>query len=498
MFESPTLQCAASNDQFASSPEKVQDLFLEDPSASLSAPTQNFSPLPPRVSSSPLTTATLFSHYTEGAAAQSKSAATGPRLQAAGGLWAETRQRAHRVRDLLHSVSESPHHLTEVAGLYASHLKEHLPAIVAITASFLTMEAASVLLAATPTGVGQLAAGCIQVALAAFGAKAVVDGTHEALEHGKTWLTLALSAHGDAAQVAAASREFLRMLVNLAMAALAVGGMNQNLGKGLRAAEALRFEPPRFNLASTQVADDGTLSAGGLTYTPGRLAAMGPSDLHLSFSSGAGYAGSRLEKGKDNGQQSDAELRRDLDPLPRGGESTAQAQARAKAARDELAIRKLKQTHDALGEAPPKIDLAKQEALFPGDAHTLERHGPGLPLRRAEIAPGERSVEGRLYGDPPWNRAERYSYKWLSDSILHRTLHEYLAANWNRVRDELALYGEFEDTFNTASAVGEGFWKEGTRVHYGKTSLVTIRLRLSDGNPPTMKVITLFPNGRGY
>ncbi len=44
-----------------------------------------------------------------------------------------------------------------VTGEYADAMKDHLPEIIGITAGFILAESASAFLAATPTGVGQLA-----------------------------------------------------------------------------------------------------------------------------------------------------------------------------------------------------------------------------------------------------------------------------------------------------------------------------------------------------
>jgi hypothetical protein len=87
--------------------------------------------------------------------------------------------------------------------------------------------------------VGQIAAVLIQLAPAAFGATGMVEAGIEALKHASQWLTLAWSAKGQDAQIAAATREFLHMLVSVAMAALAYTGAKANLGKAVKIANTL-------------------------------------------------------------------------------------------------------------------------------------------------------------------------------------------------------------------------------------------------------------------
>ena len=50
--------------------------------------------------------------------------------------------------------------------------------------------------AATPTGVGQIAAVVIQLALSAFGASGMVLAVAEATKHATEWLTMAWTAQG--------------------------------------------------------------------------------------------------------------------------------------------------------------------------------------------------------------------------------------------------------------------------------------------------------------
>jgi hypothetical protein len=155
------------------------------------------------------------------------------------GVYAKVKRFVQHVVDIIKSVTQSPHYFLEVAGEYAQAIRDHLPEIIGIVAGFIAAEAASAFLAASPTGVGQIAAVLIQLTLAAFGATGMVEAGVEALKHASQWLTLAWTAKGKDEQLGAASREFLRMLVSIAMAALAYTGMKSNLGKAVKIAQAM-------------------------------------------------------------------------------------------------------------------------------------------------------------------------------------------------------------------------------------------------------------------
>jgi hypothetical protein len=155
------------------------------------------------------------------------------------GTYAKVKRFVQHVVDIIKSVTQSPHFFTEVAGEYAQAIRDHLPEIIGIIAGFIAAEAASAFLAATPTGVGQIAAVLIQLALFAFGAVGLAEAGNEALKHAGQWLTLAWTAKGKDEQIGAASREFLRMLVSIAMAALAYLGVKGNWGKAVRIERAI-------------------------------------------------------------------------------------------------------------------------------------------------------------------------------------------------------------------------------------------------------------------
>ena len=57
-----------------------------------------------------------------------------------------------------------------------------------------------------------------------------------------------------------------------------------------------------------------------------------------------------------------------------------------------------------LGDQPPAFDIAANDAAHGSlGAHTEDRHGHNVPLQRdPNPQSGNRTVEGRIYGDPPW------------------------------------------------------------------------------------------------
>jgi hypothetical protein len=191
------------------------------------------------------------------------------------GLYAKTKRVLGHLEDILQSVTDSPRYFGAVAGEYAEAIKAHLPEIIGITAAFILAEATSAFLAATPTGVGQIAAVVIQFGLAAFGAKFAIDAGVQAVEHATQWLTLAWTANGDAKKLEAASKEFLKMLVSIAMAALAIAGISGNIGKGLKIASSIKIQPPTLGFSPAMVTSTGQVTPGGLVFTPGSVTTTG-------------------------------------------------------------------------------------------------------------------------------------------------------------------------------------------------------------------------------
>jgi hypothetical protein len=200
-----------------------------------------------------------------------------------GGAVAKVKRFAGHLQDILQSVTESRHHFDEVAGEFAQAIRDHLPAIVGITAGFLMAEAGSMFLAAAPTGVSQAAAAVIQLALSAFGAAGMVEGGIEALKHAGAWLTTAWTAHGRPELIAEASKEFIRMLIAIAVAALAYVGAKGNYRNALKIANKM----PTGGLPAFATA--GSAPSGGAGAGAGE--AIGPS---LGGPAVAGTAAARL------------------------------------------------------------------------------------------------------------------------------------------------------------------------------------------------------------
>jgi hypothetical protein len=126
------------------------------------------------------------------------------------------------------------------------------------------------LLAAIPTGVTQIAI-LIQLVLAAFGVSGMVEAGIEAVKHASNWLTLAWTASGDEAKIAAASRELIKMLVSIALAALSYLGVKANVARAVTIASSL----PTGMLPAMAVAGGGHIGSGSV-FTPVKLGPPGP------------------------------------------------------------------------------------------------------------------------------------------------------------------------------------------------------------------------------
>jgi len=154
--------------------------------------------------------------------------------------------------------------------------------------------------------------------------------------------------------------------------------------------------------------------------------------------------------------------------------------------------------YDQLGAEPPKIDVALNDAAH-SRAHTIERHGPDLPVRQQA---GVRTIEGRIYGDHGWDGAENQSFKWDNATVMTREINEYVQRNWENIRSDLALKGFHRAEFNAGHRVGEGFLNGGMygfstrQAEYMSTSLVRMRIRLvPDADPARLFLVSAFPAG---
>jgi len=197
---------------------------------------------------------------------------------------------------------------------------------------------------------------------------------------------------------------------------------------------------------------------------------------------------------------------------PKPASETKAPEPVPKVAEDPETERMMK-AYDDLGKKPPKVDIVKNDGDY-ADAHTLERHGPDIPLERNGAPAGDRTIGGRIYGDPPWRPSastsrrplppDNFSYKWKDVATINRTVNKYLQDNWEQVRSDLAQGQRHEATFNTKSVVGEGYYNNGQhgvgprQATYGKTNTVTITINTVPTDPSAINIIRAFPNGKGY
>lgn len=106
---------------------------------------------------------------------------------------------------------------------------------------------------------------------------------------------------------------------------------------------------------------------------------------------------------------------------------------------DDLELSAAMNRYDALGDEPPQFNIARNDDAYRSDgAHTIERHGPDVALRRA---PNVRTVEGRIYGDDPWRSSENRSFKWTDHTTMNQEVNRYVQENWETIRSDLALTG---------------------------------------------------------
>jgi len=267
-----------------------------------------------------------------------------------GGAVAKVKRFAGHIEDILRSVTESRNHFGEVAGEYAQAIRDHLPEIAGIVGVFILAEAASAFLAATPTGVGQILAVVIQLALTAFGAAGMVMAVVEAMKHGTQWLTLAWTAKGDDKQIGAASAEFLKMLVSIAIAALSYLGVKGNYGNAVKIANSM----PTGALPAFAVAGGGQVSGAGagtgvlVGPSTGSAGIAGNAMMHADDSSGGG--------GNDSGGTKSADPAKELEEIKQKLESddlTGKQKQALRARKKELQAQLGKTTSEPLPEDVP-------------------------------------------------------------------------------------------------------------------------------------------------
>jgi hypothetical protein len=185
----------------------------------------------------------------------------------------------------------------------------------------------------------------------------------------------------------------------------------------------------------------------------------------------------------------------------RPGSGTAGRDESARAAQaDEVALRQMMDRYEQLGGEPPRFNVeANDTAHGIHGAHTDLRHGPTVQMARAKDA---RTVEGRIYGDDPWERPESQSYRWTDPSTMNRTINDYVRRNWETIRSDLALYAQHRASFDAGRRIGEGYYNSGMYgagprdSRYATTSFVTIRIRLVPGADPAEPfIVTAYPSG---
>jgi hypothetical protein len=240
-----------------------------------------------------------------------------------GGAVAKGKRFVGHLEDILHSVTRSPQYFGEVAGEYAQAIRDHMPEIIGIVAGFIMAEATSAFLAATPTGVGQIAATVIQLGLAAFGAAGAIQAGVEALKHAGQWLTLAWTAQGKGDRIADASKEFLKMLIGIAVTALSALGARANYGNALKIASSM----PTGGLPAMAVAGGGQIGTGagtGVLINPGTgsLGTAGNAMMQADKDGGDGSKEDRAEK-----QAEGANASKDAQAAKQAGADQAQTAA---------------------------------------------------------------------------------------------------------------------------------------------------------------------------
>jgi hypothetical protein len=287
-----------------------------------------------------------------------------------GGAVAKVKRFLGHIEDILRSVAEARHHLGEVAGDYAQAIRDHLPEIAGIVAGFIMAEATSALLAATPTGVGQIAAVVIQLALAAFGAAGIVLAGLEAVKHASQWFTIAWTAKGNDEKIAAASKEFLKMLVSIVIAALSYLGVKGNYGNALKIASSM----PTGSLPVLAVAGGGQM--GGARTGTGVLLGPGTGSI--------GVAGNAMMQADDHnggsstdGGPTSQDLAKELEEIKQKLESSKKLSGKEKQA---LRARK-KELQEQLGQASSRS--VANDAPTPT---AFKHRTPGLTGKEAATA----------------------------------------------------------------------------------------------------------------
>ncbi|HEX8110293.1 MAG TPA: hypothetical protein VF516_21325 [Kofleriaceae bacterium] len=317
------------------------------------------------------------------------------------GAYAKVKRFVQHVIDIIKSVTQSPHYFGEVGGEYAQAIRDHLPEIIGIVAGFIAAEAASAFLAATPTGVGQIAAVLIQLALSAFGAVGMVEAGVEALKHASRWLTLAWTAQGKDEQIGAASREFLRMLVSVAMAALAYTGVKGNLGKAVKIAQAM---PPAGMVPALAGAGgrDGLMARAGEAVKIGVPSPAGALGTATAMMTKHGDGEGPEPTGTDNATHSEAKGRKGSPEIetPKTEEPATSPQGQtadmSSASTESAALRGPARRHWAATVNQSTVAKNLNTVIEPGV--DVAGDVAGIQAGKAARVNGNYVIHGRMYG----------------------------------------------------------------------------------------------------
>ncbi|RKH51723.1 hypothetical protein D7Y23_09415, partial [Corallococcus sp. AB050B] len=223
------------------------------------------------------------------------------------------------------------------------------------------------------------------------------------------------------------------------------------------------------------------------------------------------------ERTYDPTTRTQAQLNRDLDPSPftqvdpsTGNkvpvETQQYAKARAQIAEQEMLRRAIVREQQLTEAFPngPTLDVAANDVAHGSahNAHTLDRHGAQLPYTSAGQPPGTRTIESRVTTGDGWGSVETNSFQWNSDAQMDATINQYVKDNWSSIKDKLMMQG-YADELNIpappGTTVGRGFTQVkdpvtgAVRAAPANATTYNIKLRLVDGVPPQVVVLTAFP-----
>jgi hypothetical protein len=152
-----------------------------------------------------------------------------------------------------------------------------------------------------------------------------------------------------------------------------------------------------------------------------------------------------------------------------------------------------------LSDEAPEFEVVRNDLEHRGrGAHTLDRHGPDIALRRTA---GEKTIEGRVHGDPPWRRRVTRSYQWIDLPTIDHTVNSYVRRHWAVIRLDLAHRHRHEGVANAGRVVGRGYDHSGSPgtgpARYREISRFKVCLRLAlDAVPAVPFVVSAFPWSR--